>query len=32
MSQPLHMLTANEAVRRMRAGTLDPVTLMEACL
>ncbi len=32
MSQPLHMLTASEAVRRMQAGTLDPVTLMEACL
>ncbi len=32
MSQPVHMLTAKQALHRMQAGTLDPVTLMEACL
>lgn len=32
MSQALHTITATEARRRMRAGTLDAVTLMEACL
>jgi len=32
MSQALHGITATEARRRMRAGTLDAVTLMEACL
>ena len=32
MSQPIHMLTATEALARMRAGRLDAVTLMEACL
>lgn len=32
MDQAIHMMTATEARRRMRAGTLDAVTLMEACL
>ncbi len=32
MSQAVHMLTAKQALHRMQAGTLDPVTLMEACL
>jgi amidase len=32
MSQALHTLTAKQALRRLRDGTLDPVTLMDACL
>ena len=32
MSQAIHTLTAKQALHRMQAGTLDPVTLMEACL
>jgi Asp-tRNA(Asn)/Glu-tRNA(Gln) amidotransferase A subunit family amidase len=32
MSQPIHLLTAAEAARRIRAGTLDPIMLMDACL
>jgi len=32
MSQPIHMLTATAARACMRAGTLDAVTLMDACL
>lgn len=32
MSTDLHRLTATEASRRIRAGSLDPVALMEACL
>lgn len=32
MSSELHRLNATEAARRIRAGTLHPVALMEACL
>jgi Asp-tRNA(Asn)/Glu-tRNA(Gln) amidotransferase A subunit family amidase len=32
MSQDVHRLTATEAVRRIRAGTLSPSDLVEACL
>ncbi len=32
MAADLHSLTATEAVRRIRAGTLSSVALMEACL
>lgn len=32
MSQDLHRITATEASRRIRAGTLSPTDLMEACL
>ncbi|MGE0224466.1 MAG: amidase [Acetobacteraceae bacterium] len=32
MAADLHRLTATESVRRIRAGTLTPAALMEACL
>ncbi|HEY8287897.1 MAG TPA: amidase [Acetobacteraceae bacterium] len=32
MTMELHRMTATEAAQRMRAGTLRPETLMEACL
>jgi Asp-tRNA(Asn)/Glu-tRNA(Gln) amidotransferase A subunit family amidase len=32
MPTDLHLMTASEAARRLRAGTLRPEALMDACL